>query len=1015
MLIRFYQNHVLANLAYALVVLLGLLAYHSLAREEFPDAAPRDMSVWMDVPGLAAEDIEQRVTLPFEQVLRARLSDVRTMSSTVGAGYSETVIRFNPLDKATYEKRGVELRRELQGAYASVFPKEASTFWVWGDTGSIVSSVGTLLVRGNGDPERLKAVIRETRRELERIPGIEKLDYFGHFEPEIHIAFDPEKLVGAGLQPRDIVATIRAYVRDEAAGPVALGNREWLVRVVGSAELPARLADLPITSAHGIVKLGDVASISRGDNFFIPLPHSNGMPTGEFSIFKKSATDAFTLMGKVKQFIKERNAESGQTGVEVLLVEDETARTQTALALMEGKAWWGLVLVLGITWLFLGSRLAGLCTLAVPFALGGTFLVLQAAGMTLNTSVLLGVMIALGMLVDYAVIVVEAIAHRIRRGVHAMEAAMEALREIAVPVVCSFLTTVAAFLPLALLPGFLGGIMRVVPIAVTAALLAALIEALWMLPAQVAAWSAVAQPSRLLPWRNRATRWLRWRYTGLLLACLRRPWLAFAPVLLALVGVGAAYASGWMKVDFFPTAPTRSFEVIVTFPPGTTPAHSLEILGEMETKVRGALGQDVLATLALPSMSLRVYLTPKGRRLPDAIAAVEPLVKSVMGAAEVSIQGQSSGGPQGAPIKVKLTGPDFQTLKRAAVALQAAMAGNPALSNLHSDYQGGAPQLDLRLKGEAIQRAGIEPESVLRTVKLLVRGEVAASFREGAESVGVRVLAHASPYQDIDALLRQTVTRPDGGAVPLRELVEVERKEGPALIHHYNFRRVITLEANLDETRLNIPQANTWIAQAWDKLRNDHPDIKLDLAGEIEDIQESLQGLWQLGLLGVGLIFLILGAQYRSYLQPLLILLKVPMGFAGIGLGLLISQEPISLYTLYGGVALAGITVNSAILLFSAANDRVEIGLSVLNATLYAARRRLAPILITSIATLAGLLPLALSSDEAATLWRPVATAIVWGLGFSTLLTLFIVPLIYRLAMGWTMRKQQRPLSHRQR
>ncbi|MCX7093445.1 MAG: efflux RND transporter permease subunit [Methylobacter sp.] len=1003
MLKRFYQNHVLANLAYALVVLLGLFAYQSLAREEFPDVNQNFMSVWIAVPGLSAEDIEQRVTLPFEQLLHARLADVKMISSTTGAGFSATLLRFNPLDRATFEKRGAELRREVQAAYATIFPKEATIYWVWGDTGSVTRSVGTVLVQGGGDPERFKVTIREVKRELERISGIEKLDYFGYSESEIHIAFHPEQLAGLGLSPLDIADTVSIYLRDEAAGPVALGDKEWLVRVVGSGNLPARLAELSITGAHGVVKLGDIAEIVRGDNNFKPLPRSDGLPTALFSLYKKNAVDAFEVIKQVQHFIDARNAESDRTGVKLLLAEDETIRTRTAISIMEHKAWWGLLLVLLMTWGFLGSRLAALCTLAVPFALGGTFLMLQAAGMTLNTSVLLGVMIALGMLVDYAVVVVEAIAYRIRQGMAALDAALDALHEVGTPVISSFLTTIAAFLPLALLPGFLGGIMRVVPIAVTAALLAALIEALWMLPAHIAALAPVlASPSRFQAARIQASRWLQVRYTRLLLSCLRHPGRAFFPALLAFSIAGAALTWGWVVVDFFPKEPTRSFSVLVKFPPGTKTDSTLPIFAEIEARIRSSLTTDELHIIAaIPPEELRVYLTPNGRKLPEILALIEPSLQQIIGPSEVSIDRQSSGGPQGAPIKAKLTGSDFIALRSAAEGLQAALSKHPAFSNLHSDYLGGAPQLDLRLNGEAIQRSGVAPETVLRTIKLLVRGEVAAGYREGADSIGVRVMSKVAPFQDLNALLRQTVSRPGGGAVPLADLVEAERREGPQMIHHYNYRRVITLEANLDAQHMNVRDANAWIAKQWQTLSAAHPEVKLDLTGEIEDIEESLGGLRHLAFLGLGLIFLILGAQYRSYLQPALILLKVPMAFAGIILGLLLSREPVSLYTLYGGVALAGITVNSAILLFSAANDRVESGMGIVHATFYAARRRLIPILITSLATMAGLLPLAVAGDEASSLWRPVATAIVWGLGFSTLLTLFVVPLIYRLAIGW--------------
>ena len=245
----------------------------------------------------------------------------------------------------------------------------------------------------------------------------------------------------------------------------------------------------------------------------------------------------------------------------------------------------------------------------------------------------------------------------------------------------------------------------------------------------------------------------------------------------------------------------------------------------------------------------------------------------------------------------------------------------------------------------------------------------------------------------------------------LAKLEEIERRvtslfkpgELRASIDHIDFQRVLTLQADIDKNKIDTLAVNKLIKERWGQIRDRYPDIKVDFAGEMEVVNEGLSQLGQQFVLGIGLIFLIVGTQFRSYALPCLVLLKVPMAFAGVVLGLLISREPVSLYTLYGAVALAGIAVNSAILMFSAAQDRLASGMGVVHATVFAARRRMLPILITSLTTLVGLLPLALGGDESSTLWRPVATAIVWGVGFSTVLTLFILPLFYRLAIGWAM------------
>ena len=311
------------------------------------------------------------------------------------------------------------------------------------------------------------------------------------------------------------------------------------------------------------------------------------------------------------------------------------------------------------------------------------------------------------------------------------------------------------------------------------------------------------------------------------------------------------------------------------------------------------------------------------------------------------------------------------------------------------------PELTLVPDHDALRRSGIDPGLAGRVARIVADGEVVASLQDRGEKVEVRVrVAPPEGQADVTALLRQTLPLPGGGEVMLGELLRHSTTAAPVSIRHYNFRRTITVEADLDKTLMDTREANARIQAHWDTVRTRHQGVDLDFTGELDDIQESLDAIFVLFLFGVGLIYLILGTQFRSYFQPLMILTTVPMAFTGVTLGLLITGNPLSLFTLYGIVALSGIAVNSAIVLISAGNARLRAGMSVLHATVYAARRRVIPILITSLTTVAGLLSLATGLGGKSLLWGPVATAIVWGLVFSTVLTLLVVPLLYRIFMG---------------
>jgi multidrug efflux pump subunit AcrB len=284
-------------------------------------------------------------------------------------------------------------------------------------------------------------------------------------------------------------------------------------------------------------------------------------------------------------------------------------------------------------------------------------------------------------------------------------------------------------------------------------------------------------------------------------------------------------------------------------------------------------------------------------------------------------------------------------------------------------------------------------------VRLLFDGEVVASMQDQGEKVELRVRARPQAVQDTEALLRLPVALPNGGTVPLGQLVKSQTGTGKSNIRHYNFRRAITLEANLHKEQMDTVQANNLIKEHWATLRAQYPGVDLDFSGELDDLEESLNAIAVLFVFGIGLIYMILGAQFGSYFQPLMILTTVPMAFIGVVFGLFFGNDPLSLFSLYGVVALGGVAVNSAIVMIDAANSRLEQGMSVLHSIVYAGRRRVIPILITSLTTIAGLFSLATGLGGESLLWGPVASAIVWGLAVSTLLTLFFIPMFYRAFM----------------
>jgi multidrug efflux pump subunit AcrB len=350
-------------------------------------------------------------------------------------------------------------------------------------------------------------------------------------------------------------------------------------------------------------------------------------------------------------------------------------------------------------------------------------------------------------------------------------------------------------------------------------------------------------------------------------------------------------------------------------------------------------------------------------------------------------------------------GDDYGELRRATDAVRQLVAQVPGTKDITDDDVAGRPKLVLHFDHDAVRNAGLDAAQLARLVRIQVDGEIVAFTREGGNKIEVRVRAGDRVRDDPAAVLAEPLTLPNGQVARLSALMTADVREGKGFIRHYNFRRTIAVEANLHDPRdqadaVNTQQANEQVRQAWESLRVQYPGVDLEFSGELEDIQESLDAMGVLFALGVGLIYLILATQFVSYWQPLMILVSVPLAFTGVTFGLALTQNPLSLFTLYGVIALTGIAVNSAIVLIDAANDRRARGMSALHAIVFAARRRVVPILITSATTIGGLFALATGLGGKSLLWGPVAASIVWGLAFSTVLTLFVVPLMYLIFMG---------------
>lgn len=1010
------RRHLWTNLVFILVLVTGLWSYFQLPRAQYPEVRLNWVAVATVWPAASARDVERRVTLPLEAAIR-RTGQVRYVAATSRDHVATLLVRFADIGHADFERRLRALNLAIQQVAASL-PKEVRPSQVVELTSSSIFPTAMVLVPNERPDGQGCRLARAAQAELEALPGVERVWAIGLREPELEVAFDPAELQRRGVAPDALARTLAAQAQDVPAGSVRLSGRLYNSRVSGLPADPVLWAELPVPDGHGgMVPLGRLADLRT---WAAPARERVVMADGRsavlLSVVKQENANALGLTEAVAGYVAAKNRQLGETAL--LLADDQTGATRSAIRTMENNALLGLVTVLLVTWLFLGRRMALLVSVGVPFALAAMFLALYLLGETLNTSVLLGVAIVLGIPLDDAVVVAEAIQLRLAQGHDRGEAVRLALGEVARPVLASVFATVAAFAPLLLLPGLLGKFMFVVPLTVILTLVASMAASLWILPSHVVAWrgrEVCPRPMRAL--RKLLGRALRRHYGRLLAAAFRRPQRVAGVFLVLAALVAAGVASGRLHVRWFASDPLRVFNVNVQMPATAGLDDTLAMTRRVEARLRElARPGEIRASLSTAGVQftpsetrngdhlgqVTVSLAEQGdgdRSVTDFVAAARPAVQGLTGADNIAFQVLSADLPSLSALTVRLSATTGDRLADAALALRQAMARLDGIKDIQDDAALGKPLLNIELDGAAAAHAGLDPAQVAALIRLHFDGLPIAQVADGEETRTVVLRARDMDDASVRALLEQPWLLPSGQRVVPSELFALRFEAAASQSRRVNYRPAVTIQADLDRDRLSAAAAEAQVRAVWQGLRADYPGVAIEFGGELEDVRASLHDLAGLFLLGILLMYALLAVQFGSLVQPLLMLATAPMALVGVALGLMATGQPLTLYTVYGCVALGGVAMNAAIVLIAAGRDRSEAGMAPLPAAFHAARRRLVPIIITTLSVLGGLLALAFGLAGQSLLWGPLAAAIVWGMAVATPLTLFATPMLYyRLA-----------------
>lgn len=1034
------KNRATVFFALVAVVIAGSLAYSTLPRESFPDIEIPNILVYTVWPGASPTDVESQLTDELERELQG-LEGIKQITSTSTESVSVVNVEFVSGVDLDFALQKVRDRVNLAKAE---FPADAEEPIL---RELNFSDVPILQVHLSGDvgPVELRRLAKEVQDEVEAIPGVLRATLVGGVEREVQVDVDPERLRLYGASLDDVLDAIRDENVSIPGGELTLKGQTLALRVPGEVKDPLAVEQFVVkVVGQRPVQVRDVAAVSYGFKDRSSYSRIDGRESVSLAVQKRSGSNIIELTDRLKSEV-ERLKVTWPPGVEVTFLADQSKDIRIMVADLENNVLTGVVLVVIVLFFTMGLRNALFVGAAIPLSMLLTFVVVQLAGMTLNMMVLFSLVLAVGMLVDNSIVVVDNIYRHMQEGKSAFEAAQVGAREVGGAVLNSTLTTIGAFVPLFFWPGIIGDFMSILPIAVCIALAASLVIAFTANPTLAAAYMRRDQ-ERAMVIDDRAELVGDSGIGGRILVGYRDSlkWaldhraIVLGGTLALFVAVVAIYAGFNHGTELFPETDPRQIWASVETPPGTRLEQTDTIVRELERRLgdlpdirvrsaaagSGATGDEfsggrseggdpTRGRVTLDLLDMEVRSQSSLQTLEEA----RRRVKGIPGAT-INVERPVEGPPVGDPLSIELSGADFARLGEIAERIQREIADIPGLATLDNDFDLARPEVVVRVDRDQAARLGLSTALIARTLRTAINGTEASQFRDGEDEWDITVRFAPGARSSLADLQRLVVVNEDGEQIPLETVARVETGAALQSIQHKDRRRVVTIAGKVTTPELAQPvrAAAEKRIQAIPGLLP--PGYAVRFAGQSQDEEESTAFLSKAFLYALIVVLLLIVGQFNSYAVPFIIMTSVVMSMIGVLLGLVLTGTPFGIImTGIGVISLAGVVVNNAIVLLDYAEQQRARGMARRAAILVTGMRRLRPVLLTAITTILGLVPTVVgwgfdfrglhfqASGESSSWWRPMGVAVMFGLAFATFLTLILVPVLYDLLLEWRERR----------
>lgn len=1015
-MIRFFVAHPTAgNLLMILLMVIGIATLPQLNRETFPEVKAYSAEIRVVYPGATPSDVEQGICLVLEDALDG-ISFVEEKSCQARQNLGLMTIKM--FEQGNFEKFMDDINSAVDGI--SDFPKEVEPATV-SEVGRTQNVISIALTAELPRPE-LKKLAEQLKQTLLQNPGIPLVEISGFSERQLLIEVPDYNLRRYGLSLQDIATLIGKQDIDLPVGTIETNFREIQLRFTDERRHTEDLAQLIISSGENgnEVRLGDIAKITDTFEFAEQKVSFNGKSAALLKINKNTTDDSLRVLEAVEQMLVIERAKLPR-GVNLELTQDATSIVKDRINLLVSNAWQGLILVFAVMWVFFTIRYAFWVVMGLPVSFLASMFFLSHMGISINMFSMVALLLSLGILMDDAIVISESIGSHIKKGLSPLDAAVQGTKVVAGGVISSFLTTLCIFLGLVFIEGDLGQILKVIPIVLLTVITVSLIEAFLILPHHLNHSLAHAKKSKDSAFRiefERRFEIFRQKFFRLVKKLIQYRYGFLGGVVFIFLFSASMFASGILKFSAFPNIEGDMAQARILMPAGT-PLSQTENVVE---KLLIALEKTQLEFQSQESLNLikainvshnenaDAYemgphlatitidlLTAESRntRLLDFINSWRKNTGLIPHAQSISFK-EPTIGPSGQPIEIRLQGNDLERLSEASFELQNWLSGYPGVENLIDDLRPGKPEFSITLKAGALNM-GLDAQTIANQMRSAFQGNKISETNVDLDTFEVTVkLAKGSRDEFVDFDTFPIIHPQTKAVIPLSSVADIVSTRSYSRISRVNNQRTVTVYGDIDVDKNNTKQLLADVSKRWAPIfEKKYPELKYSFEGEIKNAgttQQSMMKTFILGLLGV---FFLLSFQFKSYVEPLIVIAAIPMALIGVIWGHLIMGMQFTMPSMMGFVSLGGIVVNDSILLVEFVKKHVAEGMNVHDAAAQASYDRFRAVLLTSLTTIVGMSPLLFETSLQAQILIPLATSIVFGIATSTMLVLFVIPCLY--------------------